>query len=91
MACDSKFIIDVNSADEAYEGAHSFGLYSKSDTLVGQNCCKNICSELKHAEQTIVVDNYEHFPVLFATQNIQYDLISSYKNFPTISDFRNMN
>lgn len=85
MLCNSEFIMDINSPDKRYEGVHSFGVYSKDDLLVGQKCCNNICSELKNAEQQIVLTKTGHISVLLHTLDIQYNLILNYTNISCFS------
>ncbi|KAI1709137.1 lipase (class 2) domain-containing protein [Ditylenchus destructor] len=76
MICSSKYIQDVNSQSKRYEGATSYAIYSKDDTLVGQKCCDHPCSELKNANLTVIRQRFDHITAFTMTKDIQFGLVS---------------
>ncbi|KAE9555550.1 hypothetical protein FO519_001221 [Halicephalobus sp. NKZ332] len=71
-------LIDVNSKKSMYEGFNVFGIYSKDDRLVGQNCCGHQCSELTFANGTSEHTILNHGTVLTMTKEIQLKMINDH-------------
>ncbi|CAD5220736.1 unnamed protein product [Bursaphelenchus okinawaensis] len=84
MSCTSKFMQDVNAPDFRYEGKVSYGIYSRSDPVIGDTCCGHFCAELKNANQNIERYGLEHLGIVTQTIPLQYDLFTD-TPFPILS------
>uniref|UniRef100_A0A0N4Z8M7 Uncharacterized protein n=1 Tax=Parastrongyloides trichosuri TaxID=131310 RepID=A0A0N4Z8M7_PARTI len=67
MSCSSKFIKDINTPNFRYEGQKSYAIYSTNDLIVNQNCCENICSQLKYSNKNITTNEFDHYTIVNGT------------------------
>uniref|UniRef100_A0A0N5AVF6 Lipase n=1 Tax=Syphacia muris TaxID=451379 RepID=A0A0N5AVF6_9BILA len=76
MNCECKLLKELNSKPERYEGSNSYSLYSLTDFIIGRQCCGQICGDLKHANQSLEIPNYNHLNIMTDTIIIQYNLLN---------------
>uniref|UniRef100_A0A7E4ZR93 Lipase domain-containing protein n=1 Tax=Panagrellus redivivus TaxID=6233 RepID=A0A7E4ZR93_PANRE len=78
MACNSKYLRNVNAQPKRYEAKYTFELRSTGDNVVGQDCCDHQCSELKYATGVSKFSILDHGPILTLTKDIQLEMIRNH-------------
>uniref|UniRef100_A0AC35THG3 Lipase_GDSL domain-containing protein n=1 Tax=Rhabditophanes sp. KR3021 TaxID=114890 RepID=A0AC35THG3_9BILA len=76
MICKSKFLVDINNQTSKFEGKKTYSIYSQLDWIVGQQCCGNICSELKNADKNYILNHLEHFSLAINSFDLIYHLFN---------------